>query len=213
MRGNGGGIEGLANRLYSHLSRDNFQALEYVRTDAHRRVLDNGVDPPVKVKPFQTGGLLEKWLMQRKGEDGKFYRKDLNWGLYLKAYNKSPEHVYNGEVYVLMDGASYSTTNYFIRLMYKAQRATFIGEEPGGQYHDGLTQAWLGTALPHSGVRLAFPLFAEKFNDDAPEIPYGRGVPPDHSVPTTLGDFIEDRDSQLEYTLNLIRIYIVAALL
>ena len=75
VRGNGGGNEGLANELYGYLSDSNFQVLREVVTEARGKRLDNGVDRPQRVRPFAYGGPLERALMQRRGEDGAYYRK------------------------------------------------------------------------------------------------------------------------------------------
>ncbi|HEY9260658.1 hypothetical protein, partial [Chitinophaga sp.] len=59
--------------------------------------------------------------------------------------------------------------------------------------------------LPHSKIKTKFSIVY--VDQDAPvklDQPVGRGIIPDHTVWPSFNDFMENRDTQMEYVLKLI---------
>lgn len=85
------------------------------------------------------------------------------------------------------------------------ENTTVIGEESMGGYygHNGHTP--FGYVLPKSKILTDF--FIENIEQDVPKKVgqfYNRGIIPDIEVPQSHSDFLTHRDTQLEYTLELI---------
>lgn len=111
------------------------------------------------------------------------------------------EEVYRGKVYVLINGGSFSNSGIVSSCLQKNKRATFIGEETGGNK----------TIL--SGNAKSFVLPNTKINCEIAATEYliransennGHGVFPDYYVPCTIEDIINNRDNVKEFTFNLI---------
>ncbi len=65
---------------------------------------------------------------------------------------------FGGNVFILMNGRSFSTTAEFLSLVHFHRRATLIGEESGGGYYGDSGGVVLTLTLPHSGLRIRLPM-------------------------------------------------------
>lgn len=108
---------------------------------------------------------------------------------------------FQGEVYVLTDGWSFSTCADVATVLHHNGWAKFVGEETGGGY-DGNTSGNSRTlTLSNSGIRVNLPMWmyttanlGHKFK--------GRGVIPDHKVVPTVQQFIDGEDAVLNFTIE-----------
>ncbi|MGH7514164.1 MAG: S41 family peptidase, partial [Gemmatimonadales bacterium] len=66
--------------------------------------------------------------------------------------------VFEGRVWVLTDGGTFSTAAEFCAVARSLRRATFVGQETGGTYEGNTSGTFVILTLPHSGVRLVIPL-------------------------------------------------------
>ncbi|MGZ4038664.1 MAG: S41 family peptidase, partial [Bacteroidia bacterium] len=109
---------------------------------------------------------------------------------------------YSGKVYVLMDGASFSTTGFFGSLIKYYKRGLIIGEESGGA--NVCNDCHGDLLLPNTHIRVEVPRCTVTVNLDG--LKYnGHGIIPDHRISETAADIFSEKDSVLEYTLSLIR--------
>lgn len=112
---------------------------------------------------------------------------------------------YKNKLYVLINGATGSAASIFATIIRVNRRdAVFIGEECGGDMEGPISGQGMDITLPHTGIRVDVPFIRRVVNLNGYVHQKGRGIIPDHIVPTTVHDFVHDRDSQLEYTLGII---------
>ncbi|MEM6360708.1 MAG: S41 family peptidase [Bacteroidota bacterium] len=110
---------------------------------------------------------------------------------------------FKGNLYLLIGGSTASATSDFAAWVKELDLATIVGTETGGSYL-GNTSNWeFMIELPQTKLRLHLPLARYLINGETKEL--GRGVIPDYIVPTTTQDKLNDIDTQLKYTLQLIR--------
>ena len=133
--------------------------------------------------------------------DGRFATKpEVNEGLLIQ---QPKEAHFEGDVYVLMHGRSASTTAEFTAATHFHKRATFIGEESGGAYHGGHGGDFANLRLPNTQITVEIPL--TKYVMNSSEDRYmNRGTLPDYEVSNTVQDFLDLKDTQLEFVLKLI---------
>lgn len=103
-----------------------------------------------------------------------------------------------------MNGGSGSTTSEFTAVAYSNKLGIFIGDETGVAYEGDNGGSFLHFQLPNSKISVGTPLI---YYDNAVTKPQhgGRGVIPGYYVPLTREDLLAGKDTQLEFTLELIR--------
>lgn len=107
---------------------------------------------------------------------------------------KPAEHRFTGRLYILINGASFSTTGHLCSLLKSHQIGVFIGEESGGS--QVCTDASLKYTLRHTKLRLHCATTV--FRTAVSNLPPGRGVIPDYPITPTLQDYLEGADPQME---------------
>ncbi|MEQ9298111.1 MAG: S41 family peptidase [Cyclobacteriaceae bacterium] len=70
------------------------------------------------------------------------------------------DNAYQGPVYVLVDGRTFSAASDFVAVAKSNKRVTVIGEETGGAYAGNNSGVTINYKLPHSGIRIQVPLAA-----------------------------------------------------
>ncbi|MBU1094090.1 MAG: S41 family peptidase [Firmicutes bacterium] len=129
-----------------------------------------------------------------------FVPESLNYYPGLKSNIPLKEPHFNRNLYVLINGMSFSTSGHFSALVKSQNIATFIGEESGGSYtcSDNSTQI----ELDHTGIMLytSQTIWTVVTSD----LVFGRGIMPDYEVIPTIEDCLNNVDTVLVFTLNLI---------
>jgi C-terminal processing protease CtpA/Prc len=113
------------------------------------------------------------------------------------------QRIFTGNVYVLMNGYSASSTGELIGHLKNINRAIFIGEEAGGNpviFTGG--QRW-SIDLPHTHVVGYLPLSLNEMNVKLKNT--GHGVIPDYYVKPTITDILQEKDVEMEFVLDLIQ--------
>ncbi|OEJ99916.1 S41 family peptidase [Roseivirga misakiensis] len=147
----------------------------------------------------RTKAIFYHMLFTKKGDDSRFYVRHAKT---LKPSRPSfPQ--FSGNVYILINGGTYSTGADFVALMKSYQLATFIGEEVGGAYYGNTSGDLITVKLPHSKLRLILPLINYRTNVKPTE-KIGRGVMPDYPKTPAITDLVSGIDTELEFTLELI---------
>ena len=192
IQANGGGTEGNGNLLFSYLSNEVIQK--------YKRVT-------MLPKPYQKNkddkGLLEdKWIFN----DSIAQRG--NYTLYSDYYSdlgyEKPDKdlIYNGKIYVLISGLTFSGAAEFSSLIRMSGRGVFIGEEGGGAYEGNVSGYSEYIKLPNSKIEVKIPTVHFQINV-SPEIK-GRGVMPDYTVPETWGNYLNGTNAKREFAIGLI---------
>ena len=114
------------------------------------------------------------------------------------------KNVYSGELYVLIDGGTFSASCLVSSCLRTYNRATFIGTETGGQqYRSGGYQARNSFTLPNTKIRFSTSNVMTVIRISVPDT--GRGIIPDYTVEPGVMDYIQRKDTALLYTMDLIR--------
>ena len=105
---------------------------------------------------------------------------------------------------MIISGKTASAISDFAAWVHALDLATIVGEETGGGYA-GNTSNWeFFITLPNTKMRPHIPL-ARYFTNVKENVFFGRGVMPDYEVTPSIEDILNGVDTQLAFTLDLIR--------
>jgi C-terminal processing protease CtpA/Prc len=190
VRDNGGGSDVFGRLLFAYLTDEDF---EYYRS---LEVNDNHFDF-LEYTDADDEAMPEERF--RENDHGTY---DLlghpNLGV------QSPlEPTFNGNVYVLMNGRSFSATGEFTSVAHYHGVARFAGEEGGAGYY-GNTSGFVPTlTLPNTGLRVRIPMVRYTMAVSG-YAPVDRGLIPDIPINPTMEDVLSGRDSELDSLIGLI---------
>ncbi|QIP12086.1 peptidase S41 [Spirosoma aureum] len=136
-------------------------------------------------------------------KDGTFTVKEDDNSRELKLQYPKPNR-FKGQVYMLMNGRSGSTTSEFLAVAHANRIGTFVGEESGGAYEGGNGGSFVHLELPHSRIYVGTPLVYYN-NAVGKPTQTGRGTMPDYDVPISIDTILNHTDNQLEFIKKLIR--------
>lgn len=187
LRDNEGGMDRWGALLYSYLTDKKFNYYRELRLSGVKFTTGPYLDKP---KFF---GIL-KLLVRKK--DGKYY-----WTRHKNLKVQKPQrNPYNGKVYVLVNGNSYSVTAEFAAIAKSNNRALFFGQETGGAYEGNNSGTFAFVNLPNSRLTLAMPMLAY-YLDVKPANPPDRGILPDYHIPPVL----DGKDKEPGFIIDFIR--------
>lgn len=194
LRNNPGGYSNYGIYLYSWLADSSFRYFEKMELPTKK---------PIRFikytdkSPFFNALYL---LVSRDRKSGTCcYRLDP--GLRTSHPKK---HAFKGNVYVLINGNSFSNSCNFSALAQYNKRAVFVGEETGGRYDGCNGSAYIMLTLPNTGMKLNVPLVKNVYPFPAPAVK-GRGIMPNYPVQPSLDDAIKGIDTEMNYTMQLIK--------
>jgi hypothetical protein len=173
VRSNGGGDAGLSTLLTRYIADHKFKLADSLYT----------IRPPAEYRKYIQNGFWYGLLVSavtRKGKDGKLHFR------YFEKHYYSPKEKYHyeGQVFILIGGNSFSATTLFAGDLKGQKNVTLVGEETGGGYYGNT--AWIipDVTLPNTGLRFRLPRFRMVVNRD--RIKNGRGILPDvWALPTS----------------------------
>jgi hypothetical protein len=189
LRNNGGGSLGNAYRLLSYFIDSNYTQTLYTR---------------IKNYPEQKhtrGNLSFRFTRYVFSIIGKKTSK-LNTDYYKYTLRISKKHHYNGKLFVLMNGGSFSASCLVGAYLKGRARTVFIGEESGGTAEGcnaGVTPYY---KLPATGIRIRIPAF--RLTHDINPTFTGHGLIPDYPVVYSFKDLITRKDLELKKVMELI---------
>ncbi|HQV87261.1 MAG TPA: S41 family peptidase, partial [Chitinophagaceae bacterium] len=110
---------------------------------------------------------------------------------------------YNGKVYIVTGGNSFSATTLFTGALVKQNNVIVVGEETGGGAYGN--SAWLipYATLPETGVRFRLPLFRLVIDKTVPK--NGRGVQPEITSFPSIEAIRRNADFKIETVMELIQ--------
>lgn len=120
---------------------------------------------------------------------------------YFKVHPKK-KYNFNGNLYVIINGGTFSTGAYVSSVLKHKTQSTFIGEETGGSEY-GIGGGIIGKLiLPYSKVVIKFPMYKWRFNST--DKLNGTGVIPDVTLTSIPTDSIFKTDKEFERIVDLI---------
>lgn len=136
--------------------------------------------------------------------DGGFLAKEQNWHETFDAGVHWEGSKFNGNIYVLTSGKTFSAAADFARILGQMPNVLLIGEETGGANIGRTANMLLNYELPNTGTMVQVPAIYEQFINADHLNSQGRGTFPDHFISQSYQDLIDQKDGPFEFTLKLI---------
>jgi len=204
IRDNFGGRLNEIDNLYSYLTTDStYQFVNPSQVTKKTSLLKNDYFKGSKPLGYIVKGILSPFYYSymffkvRKKEDGTYY-VNLN-----TKEKKAKENKFTGTIYVLINGGSFSASSILSTKLKGTNRATFIGEETGGEYNGTVAGLMPKIELPNSKVQVRIGLMYVNASEKTDLI--GHGIYPDVTILPTIEDRINNNDPELNYVLEIIK--------
>jgi C-terminal processing protease CtpA/Prc len=192
LRNNGGGSDEYGKILFAYLTDKPFQY--YAALETKKNEYDF----------FQYTNIPSK---RRKLSERRFQKNERGWYDQLRhpnlATQKPLQPIYQGQTYILINGRSFSATGESTSVIHYHKKAIFVGEECGAGYYGNTSGIMPMVTLPHTKIRIRIPLV--RYTMAVSGYPKDRGIVPEHQVSPTIEDLLQDRDSVMEFTVDLIK--------
>ena len=191
LRFNGGGNVSLSTRLTQYLADHKFKLADSLyaskRLSKYEKHIQNSL-----------GAFFIMHFMTHRKADGNYH-----FG-YFERHFFSPKKAghYNGNVYILTGGNSFSASTLFVNAIKGQQNVKVIGEETGGGAYGNTAWFIPDVTLPNTKVRFRLPRFRMVMNKNYPKT--GHGIVPDIFVGPSAAAIREGYDAKLEFVKKLI---------
>jgi hypothetical protein len=117
-----------------------------------------------------------RWAFSKRKDDGRWHITSTE----RQTYKPKKRNHFNGQLYVLTSGATFSASTLFLTKIYGQQNVTVIGDETGGGARGNSAVLVPKVTLPNTRVQLRLPLF--RIVTDASLPHNGRGILPTVAV-------------------------------
>jgi C-terminal processing protease CtpA/Prc len=135
----------------------------------------------------------------KKKKDGYYHI-----GYFERHYFKPRKrHHFDGKVYILSGGNSFSATTLFISALINQENVTVIGEETGGGAYGNSAWHIPTVTLPETKVRFNLPLYRLVIDKNMPKT--GLGVQPEVKALPTVQAIRKGIDYKLEVATEMIK--------
>lgn len=201
VRDNLGGSLSEIHNLYSYLAKEEFQFIKDIGVTRRSSMTHANYfsDIPTLAKPiagityplYYIGSLLSVKKM-----NDHFYLKN-NTIFTLKKPKKT---AFQGTVYVLINGSSFSASSILSSKLKYEKRATLVGEETGGANDGTVAGRYHTIKLPNS--KLVLPVGLMLIQPDIKATNSKKGVIPDHQIIPTLQENLGKKDVALQWILK-----------
>ncbi|MBA4167920.1 MAG: peptidase S41, partial [Chitinophagaceae bacterium] len=191
VRSNGGGDAGISTLLTRFISDHSFKLADSLyavkRSSRYHRYIH-----------LQPAYWVMTTIVTRKHPDGKFH-----FGYFERhKFRPKKKHHFDGNVYVLTGGNSFSATTLFAQELKGQNNVKIIGEETGGGGYGNT--AWIipELTLPNTRIRISIPKLRFVMRPDL--VKEAKGVIPDVYVAPTSEDIRNGADVKVEAVKRLI---------
>ena len=202
LRDNGGGRIAEIDFLYSFLTEQNYQFIEASEVNSRLPfmtfLMSNTTPNALKIASgIFTPFIVIHNLIKTKKYDDKIYYK------FSFSNEKKPRDLnYKGNLYVLINGNSFSASSLISTHLKANKRAVFVGEETGGAYNGCVAGIYKIYELPNTKLKIRMGLM--QIETKYKQNPDGFGVKPDIEVLPTIEDRLLERDAELNWVLETI---------
>lgn len=201
IRDNPGGKVADAVNLYSHLTNKEFTILQPALVTSKTSLFKLGLFRNIPKIAYPFAGVFYpfymgfSYLRTTKNSDGNYQYK-----LVGSREKTNAENYFDGKIYVLINGGSFSASCILSSSLKANPNVTFVGEETGGAFNGTVAGLMPIVDLPNSKIPLRLGLMDIKTINQTNVV--GRGVFPDIEIPLTVDDKINNRDPQLDWILQ-----------
>jgi hypothetical protein len=189
VRNNGGGLIKSSLLLTRYIQQQPFYFTDSIFSTVKT------IKAPVRIKKKFIHNLGMLFLNRKKGSN--LY----SFSFFKKQYQPKKKH-YNGRVYILTGGYSFSAATMFLANVKGNENVTLIGEETGGGYYGNNGVFIPEMVLPHTRLRVRLPLYRIVNNKSFPK--NGSGVEPDMEVKPNAETIRLNQDPKMEKAVQLI---------
>ena len=112
---------------------------------------------------------------------------------------------YKGNIYLLIDGQSNSSSGQIASLLKSNNRGIIIGEEAGGIYSGGTGEYHHKIKLEHSQILIQIPRYRIVLSVDHSKNSMNKGTIPDYEITNTLDALMKNKDLCIEKAFELIK--------
>ena len=192
LRSNGGGRINLSTLLTKYVSRTTF------------KVADTSFAVTKSLRPFtkyiKSGfinnlGLL---FLTKRNKDGLYHFG--HWE--RKLYKPKNVNHFSGDLYVLINGSTFSASAIFCNAIKGQPGITLVGEEAGGGWYGNNGILIPDITLPNTRLRVRLPLF--RLVQYKHVVKDGRGVPPDIFIGTSYDALLKGVDKKMQVVMSMI---------
>lgn len=203
LRNNFGGRLKEIRILYTYLTDKKFTLINKSETNTRLPTLKSAMSNSTSLTTKLLVGLLSPILipsdvLKTSKKEGQLYYR------YRSAKAQEPNPLnFKGDVYVLINGNSFSASSVISTQLKGDNRAVFVGEETGGAYNGTVAGQYKIYTLPNTKVRARIGLM--HIDAKHKTTPDGYGIKPDVIITPKYQDRLNDRDPELEWVLNRIK--------
>jgi C-terminal processing protease CtpA/Prc len=192
LRDNGGGEDLWGKLLFSYLMDKPYKYYNFLEVNSTTFSFLAHTDTPDIAK------MLEK--RTRKNERGTYdILVHSNLG-----EQKPLKPTFQGKVYVLINGRSFSGSGETTSQMHFHKKAVFVGEECGAGYYGNTSGIMPTLTLPQTKLRVRIPMVRYHMAVSGYDYP-DRGIVPDYPFTRTIQDHLNGTDTEMDYVLDLIK--------
>ncbi|MEN3324572.1 S41 family peptidase [Mariniflexile soesokkakense] len=200
LRDNGGGRIAEIDYLYAYLTNQNYNLVEEsevnTRLPYFKYLMSNTMPFVVKVSTVIVSPIIiVQNLIKTKRKDDKIYYK-------LRFSKEKEPHPlnYKGQLYVIINGSSFSASSLLSTHLKANKRAVFVGEETGGAYNGCVAGIYKVYEMPTSKLKIRMGLM--QIEAPQKQTPDGYGIKPDVEIVPSIEDRKQHRDPELDWILN-----------
>ena len=193
IRSNGGGEINLSTLLTKYVTRKPFKV-----ADTSYAVAQN-LGPYTKYINGRFINNLALMLLTRKKKDGLYH-----FGLWERKmhYPKKVNH-FDGDLYVLINGSTFSASALFCNAIKGQPRIILAGEETGGGWYGNNGIMIPDITLPNTRLRVRLPLF--RLVQYKHVVKDGRGITPDIYIGTNYEALVKGFDKKMQVVMEMIK--------
>lgn len=199
IRKNGGGSDPNDLMTFSYLAHKPF------KENAEAFTIFQEVPYKQFIIPADTAELKDL------AEELKNEHSELSNGRYYQNQKFNPfwqpdSLAFKGKVFILSGPAVASAASLFGSLVKSEGKAKIVGEESMGGYYGHTGHIPMSYFLPCTNILFTFSVVdLKQYVQTNKQIPVGRGIMPDYKVSQSQADFIQNKDTVLEYALKNIQ--------
>jgi len=206
VRNNGGGTDPNDVITYSYLTSRKFQESKEVWISFKKipflKYYASSI--PRFLRPLGVGK-FNRYFQKRFSieKNGKYFISKATNEMKVRQPNKN---AFNGNIYLLVGPGVASAGSLFSAMVAGNENTISIGEETMGGYYGHNGHAPFEYVLPKSKIVIEFSI--DNIEQDVPKKSnqiYNRGIIPDYNIPQTFADFLNNKDTPMNFALELIK--------
>ncbi|MBS1744033.1 MAG: peptidase S41 [Bacteroidetes bacterium] len=193
VRLNGGGRVALSTLLARYVSRQKFKVADSLFSPSR------SLAPYTKYIKGKFFNNIEMFFISKKKSDGNYHITYLE----KKTFKPKKQPHYNGKLYVLTSGPTFSAATLFCNIVKGQEGITLLGEETGGGWYGNNGIMIPDIKLPNTKITVRLPLY-RMVQYKHPE-QKGTGIVPDIYVGTSYDALMKGYDMKMKTAIELIR--------